>query len=101
MINLEDITLDWQIDLTKVPDEMFDLPNLTSLRLGGCWGLILSEKQVIKICELAKAGVYIHIPPLKLHMESCRVMLIKAVKDNGGEIDWNTMKSVFENGTEK
>jgi hypothetical protein len=100
-ISLEDITLDWQIDLTKVPDEIFDLPNLTSLRLGGCWGLILSEKQVIKICELAKAGVYIDIPPLKLHMESCRMMLIKAVKDNGGEIDWNTMKSVFENGTEK
>lgn len=101
MKSLEDITLDWQVDLTKVPDEIFDLPNLTSLNLGGCWGLILSEKQVIKICELAKAGVYISIPPLKLHMESCRMMLIRAVKDNGGEIDWNTMKSVFENVTEK
>src|SRR5690606_29035632 len=70
MKSLEDITLEWQIGLTKVPDEVFDLPNLTSLRLGGCWSLIFSENQVIKICELAKAGVYIEIPPLKLHMDS-------------------------------
>ncbi len=99
MKNLEEITLDWQVDLTKVPDEIFDLPNLTSIRLGGCWGLILSEKQIVKICELANAGVYIELPPLNLRMESCRKMLLEAVKDNGGEIDWHTIKSVFKNGT--
>lgn len=101
MKSLEDITLEWQIDLTHIPDEMLDLPNLTSLRLGGCWNLILSEKQVIKICELAEAGVYIWIPPLNLHMDSCRMMLIHAVKENGGEIDWNTMKRASSNDLEK
>ena len=101
MESLEDLTLDSQIDLTNLPDEIFDLPNLTSLRFGGCWNLIFSEKQVIKICELAKAGVYIEIPPLKLHMNSCQMMLIQIVKENGGEVNWSTMKSAFENYVEK
>jgi len=100
MKSLEDITLSWQVDLTRVPDEMFDLPNLTSIQLGGCWNLILSEKQVIRVCELAEAGVSIDIPPLKLHMDSCRTMLLRAVKESGGEINWNTMKSAFENGND-
>lgn len=101
MKSLEDITLSWQADLTRVPDEIFDLPNLTSLQFGGCWKLTLSERQVIRVCELAEAGVYIDIPPLKLRMDSCRTMLRRAVRESGGEIDWNTMKSAFENLFEK
>lgn len=97
MKSLEEITLSWQADLTRVPDEIFDLPNLTSLKFSGCWKLILSEKQVIRVCELAEGGVFIDIPPLELRMDSCRSMLIQAVKESGGEIDWSGMKSTFAN----
>ena len=97
MKSLEDIDFSWQVELARLPDEIFDLPNLTSLRFGGCWKLILSESQVNRVCDLAQAGVYIDIPPLKLNTESGRAMLSKAVRENGNEIDWTSMKSAFVN----
>lgn len=101
MISLEDVTLEWQVELTRLPDEIFDLPNLTSLNLRGCRKLILSEEQVVRVCELAEDGVFVHIPPLNLRMASCRAMLLREVKESGGEIDWNTMKRVFDNDRNK
>lgn len=95
MTCLEGINFSWQMELTVVPDEIFDLPNLTSLQFGGCWNLVLSMHQVQRICELAEAGVSVNLStPLKLHQESDRMKLIQAVEENGGEIDWAGMKEL-------
>jgi hypothetical protein len=98
MKSLEAINFSWQAELTRVPDELFDLPNLSSLDFSGCWNLILSETQVNRIFDLAESGVSISILPLKFEMKSCRMKLSQIAKANGGEINWTHMKSALDDG---
>jgi hypothetical protein len=91
MTSLEDISFRSQMELTVVPDAIFDLPNLTNLRFVGCWNLVLSKHQVQRICELVEAGVYVNLSALNLRLESDRIKLLEAVEENGGEIDWPGM----------
>lgn len=92
MTGLEELNLSWQIDLREVPNEIFELPNLTSLDFGGCWNLVLSTHQVQRICDLTEAGVHVFIPPLRLNNDNCRKKLLQAVEENSGKIGWADMK---------
>lgn len=94
MINLEDIYFDNQKELTFVPDELFELPNLTTLNFSGCWELTLTAKQVELICHLVESGVQIIIPPLKLNEKKQRTRLLNAVKDYDGKINWRQIKEL-------
>jgi hypothetical protein len=94
MTNLENIDFSWQKDLTRVPDELFELPNLTTLSFGGCWNLVLSKKQVKRVCELAESGINITIPPLYLCKKADRVLLLRAIEESGDEINWPKIKSI-------
>ena len=96
MTSLENIRFSFQSELIDLPDELFELPNLASLSLGGCWKLSLSMHQVRRICELVEAGVSVDISPLNLSQESCRIKLLQAVNENGGVIDFNGMKRLNE-----
>jgi hypothetical protein len=97
MKSLEDISFNWQADLTRVPDEIFDLPNLTRLYFQGCDKLIFTGHQINRICELVEAGVTIlFLGSLNFNNKDFREMLSLAVKENGGEIDCAGMNKLFK-----
>lgn len=100
MTDLKDVDIRWQTELKELPDEVFNLPNLTTLDLGGCQKLVLTANQVRKICELVEAGVYISIPPLNLQDNDSRRLLLGLVDEKGGKLDlatdWEDVKRLSE-----